>query len=181
MAGFALALALGAWAQTTSTEILGTVTDASGAAVPGAKVTLLRPATGEVRTTVTADDGNYSFPLIDVGEYVVRVEAKSFKTQEQKDIAVQLQQKARIDVRLEVGLQTETVSVTAAAVSIKTEDATVGSNIDNKRVVELPLNGRNVATLAVLVPGVQYGVRMGLDGSGGFPIPGNGVAISANG
>jgi hypothetical protein len=170
-----------AGAQTTSTEILGTVTDPSGASVPNAKVTLIRPATGETRETVTNAEGLYSFPLIDVGEYTVRVEAPGFKTAEQRNIAVQLQQKARVDIQMQVGATTETIEVSAQAVLLKTEDASVGGNIDNRRVVELPLNGRNVATLAVLIPGVQFGIRMGLDGSGGFPIPGNGVAISANG
>jgi hypothetical protein len=167
--------------QTTSTEILGTVTDQTGAVVPGAKVTLRRAATGQSRETVTSADGNYSFPLIDVGEYNVTVQAQGFKTVEQRNVAVQLQQKARINFELSVGSIAETVEVTASVVTLKTEDSSVGSVIDNRRVIELPLNGRNIATLAVLVPGVQFGVRMGLDGSGGFPIPGNGVAVSANG
>ena len=169
------------WGQTTSTEILGTVTDPSGASVPGAKVTLERLATGQTRQTITSTDGNYSFPLIEVGEYHVTVEAAGFAPQEKTGITVQLQQKARLDFQLSVGTTIETVDVTASAISLKTEDAAVGGNVDNKRVVELPLNGRNVATLAVLIPGVQFGIRMGMDGSGGFPIPGNGVAISANG
>ena len=168
-------------AQTTSTEILGTVTDPSGAVIQGAKVTLIRPGTGERRTVVTGPTGDYSFPLIDIGEYTVAVEAPGFKRFEKKGIVVQLQQKARVDIEMQVGATTETVEVTAKAITLKTEDQTVGQVVDNKRVVELPLNGRNVAALAVLVPGVQFGVRMGVDGAGGFPIPGNGVAISANG
>ncbi|HEU0120182.1 MAG TPA: TonB-dependent receptor [Bryobacteraceae bacterium] len=167
--------------QTTSTEILGTVVDPSGASVPGAKITLRKASTGETRQAVTNNEGNYSFPLIDVGDYTVKAAAAGFKTEEQKGITVQLQQKARIDFQMQVGAATDVIEVSATGVALKTEDAAVGGNIDNKRVVELPLNGRNVATLAVLIPGVQFGVRMGLDGSGGFPIPGNGVAISANG
>jgi len=170
-----------AFSQTTSTEILGAVLDPSGASVPGATVVLRRASTGATRQTVTNSEGNYTFPLIDVGEYSIKVTASGFSTQEQKNITVQLQQKARVDFQLQVGQTSDVVEVTATGIALKTEDASVGGNIDNKRVVELPLNGRNVATLAVLVPGVQFGVRMGLDGSGGFPIPGNGVAISANG
>jgi len=140
-----------------------------------------RAGTGATRTTVSNNEGNYSFPLIDVGDYTVTAAAKGFKTEEQRGVTVQLQQKARIDFQMQVGQATEVVQVSASGVVLKTEDAAAGGNIDNKRVVELPLNGRNVVTLAVLIPGVQFGIRMGLDGSGGFPIPGNGGAISANG
>ncbi|MFN0169816.1 MAG: TonB-dependent receptor domain-containing protein [Bryobacteraceae bacterium] len=172
-----------AWAQTTSTEILGTVTDPTGALIPGAKVTLRRLATGEVRDTVTTSKGDYAFPLIDIGEYRVTVEAPGFKVEEKRGITVQLQQKARVDFQLQVGQASERIEVIASGVVLKTDDAAVGQVIDNKRIVELPLNGRNIATLAVLTPGVQFGVRMGLDGSGSasFPIPGSIVAVSANG
>ncbi|MBI3697684.1 MAG: carboxypeptidase regulatory-like domain-containing protein, partial [Acidobacteria bacterium] len=95
-----LLLAAALSAQTTSTEVLGTVTDPSGAVIPGAKVTLLRAATGQSREVTTSSDGNYSFPLIDIGEYSVRVEAQGFKTQEKTGIVVQLQQKARLNFEL---------------------------------------------------------------------------------
>jgi len=108
------------WGQTTSTEILGTVTDPSGASVPGAKVTLERLATGQTRQTITSTDGNYSFPLIEVGEYHVTVEAAGFAPQEKTGITVQLQQKARLDFQLSVGTTIETVDVTASAISLKT-------------------------------------------------------------
>jgi carboxypeptidase family protein len=170
-------------AQTTSTEVLGTVTDASGAVVVGAQVTLFRVATGQRRETVTTATGDYSFPLIDIGEYRVTVRVPGFKTEDAMGVSVQLQQKARIDFQLQVGQPNETVEVVANALTLKTEDAAVGQVIDNKRVVELPLNGRNIGGLAVLTPGVQFGIRMGLDGLGasGFPIPGAMVAVSANG
>ncbi len=171
------------FAQTTSTEVLGTVTDPTGAVVSNAKVVLLRIATGQTRETLTTSSGDYSFPLIEIGEYTVTVSFAGFKTEDAKNIHVQLQQKARVDFRLEVGQTSERIEVQANAVALKTEDAAVGGVIDNKRVVELPLNGRNVAGLAVLVPGVQFGIRMGLDGQGAgtFPIPGSVVAVSANG
>jgi hypothetical protein len=83
---------------------------------------------------------------------------------------------------LQVGQVSEAVEVKASAVALKTEDATVGQVIENRRIIELPLNGRNLNQLAVLVPGVQYGNRAGLnDGQGGFPIPGTSVGVSANG
>ncbi len=168
-------------AQTTSTEILGRVTDPTGAAVVGAKVTVLRVATGEQREVASSSTGDYSFPLIEIGEYIVTVEAPGFKRQELRGILVQIQQKARVNVELSVGEMRETVEVTAEAPVLKTDDAAVGQVIDNKRVVELPLNGRNIATLAVLTPGVYFGQRQGFDGNSGAPIAGRMVAIAANG
>jgi hypothetical protein len=84
-------------AQTTSTEILGTVSDPSGAVLPGATITITRVATGEKRETTTNDSGDYSFPLIEIGEYIVKVQLPGFKTQEKTNVVVQLQQKARIN------------------------------------------------------------------------------------
>jgi hypothetical protein len=83
---------------------------------------------------------------------------------------------------MQIGDVTETVEVSAAAVTLNTENAVVGGVVENKRIVELPLNGRNVVQLAVLVPGVQYGSRTGIaNGLDGFPIPGSGYSVSANG
>jgi hypothetical protein len=177
----AVIAALTAAAQTTSTEITGTVSDTTGAVIPGAKVVLHRIATGERRTTTTGSTGDYVFPLIEIGDYTVAVEMDGFQSQEKTGIRLQLQQKLRVDFTLTVGNTLERIEVVAAGVQLKTEDASVGQVIDNKRVVELPLNGRNVSRLAVLVPGVNYGLRQGLDGSQGSPIPGRSVALTANG
>jgi hypothetical protein len=139
-------------------------------------------ATGETRSTSTSQAGEYIFRLIGIGEYNVRCERPGFKTETVTGLQVQIQQKARVDITLEVGQVAETVEVKAEAVALKTEDATVGQVIENRRIIELPLNGRNLNQLAVLVPGVQYGNRAGLnDGQGGFPIPGASIGVSANG
>ncbi len=176
-----LLIVFAAAAQTTSTEILGAITDSSGAVIPSAQVTLLRVATGERRETLTTSTGDYSFPLIDIGEYVVSAKAPGFNPQEKKGIRLQLQQKARVNFELSVGETRETVEVVAANVQLKTEDASVGQVIENKRIIELPLNGRNISALAVLTPGVQFGFqRTGVDGTGG-QIPGRMVQVSANG
>jgi hypothetical protein len=180
-----VACALGARlsAQTTSTEVLGTVTDASAAVVTGAEVTLLRVATGEKRQTKTDESGNYSFPLIEIGDYHVTVSMAGFKTQTKTGINVAYQQKARVNVTLEVGATTETVEVVATGVELKTDDAAVSNTIERRRVQELPLLGRNFATLAILTPGVQYGTRMGQDiqAQSAFPFPGAATTLSANG
>src|SRR5690606_24958133 len=124
-----LACALPLAAQTTSTEVLGTVTDETGAVVPGAHVTLLRIATGEKRQAITDNDGNYSFPLIEIGDYTVTVALQGFKTQTQTGINVAYQQKARVNVVLNVGSTTERVEVTAEGVDLKTDDAAVSTTI----------------------------------------------------
>src|SRR6266511_4127781 len=171
-----LAIVFAAVSQTPSTEILGPVSDSSGAVIAGARVTLLRVATGERRETVTDSTGNYSFPLIDIGEYDITIKAAGFTQQERKGIALQLQQKARINFELTVGETRESVEVVSAAIQLKTDDSSVGQVIDNKRIVELPLNGRNISGLAVLTAGVSFGSqRSGENGSGG-QVPGRMVA-----
>ncbi len=181
-----LALASGAvWGQTASTQILGLVTDATGAVVPNATVTAKRVETGDARTTQTNETGNYIFPLVDSGTYEVTCSAAGFKTEVRRNVPLELNQKARLDFQLEVGQQAETVEVSSAAPLLKTEDATLGSVVDHRRIVELPLNGRNFAQAATLMPGVVYGsARMGVDGNatiGTRAMPGQIVGISANG
>ncbi|MBI3694918.1 MAG: carboxypeptidase regulatory-like domain-containing protein [Acidobacteria bacterium] len=169
-------------AQTVSTEILGLVTDPTGAVIPGAAVTAKRIATGDVRSTATNETGNYVFPLLEIGGYEVTCSAAGFKTEVVRGIILQLQDKARIDFHMQVGQQVETMEVAGVASLLRTEDATLGSVIESKRVVELPLNGRNFEQLATLMPGVTYGTsRNGVGGTGGTPIPGQTVQIAANG
>ncbi|MBI3281704.1 MAG: TonB-dependent receptor, partial [Acidobacteria bacterium] len=152
------------------------------AVVKGAKVTATERATGVVRAVETNETGNYSLPLLPVGNYDLRVELEGFKTELVSDIRVETAAQVRQNFRLEVGSVTESVQVSAQAVLLTTENATTGGVIENKRIIELPLNGRNVAQLAVLVPGVQFGDRTGRgDGLSGFPIPGQGFSVSANG
>ena len=174
------------FAQTTSTTILGTVTDATGAAIGNAKVTVANINTGIKRVETTSDSGNFSFPLLDVGQYTVTVEMQGFKTETQTGIELQINQKARVDFKgLQVGSQSESVTITGEVAQLKTDEASLGSVVEQRRVVELPLNGRNLAGLAVMQPGVQFGGRMGFDGltggGGGVPIPGQSISISANG
>src|SRR5262245_16795403 len=169
-------------AQTVSTEILGLVTDPSGAVVSGAVMTVRRAATGDVRTTTTNDTGNYVFPLLDIGEWEVTCAAVGFKTEVRRGITLQLQQKARIDFQMQVGTQVETIEIRGTAPLLRTEDATLGSVVEARRVVELPLNARNSSQLATLSPGVTLGTsRIGTSGQGGTPIPGQTVQIASNG
>src|SRR5579864_6617360 len=178
--------ALPLFCQTSSTAILGTVTDATGAVVVGAKVTLLQVQTSIKRVDTTSSTGDFNFPLLDPGEYSVTVETPGFKTETRTGIQLELNLKARIDFRLEVGTAVQTVEVSSQAALLNTDQATLGQVVNTRRVEELPLNGRNIGALAVLQPGVQYGGRMGLTdlnagSGGGIPIPGIAISISANG
>ena len=101
--------------QTTATEILGLVKDSSGAIISGAQITITRIATGTRITKTTNQAGEYTFPLIDIGMYSVRVEMQGFRSQTVTDLRVETQQKARVDFVLEVGNVTETVEVVASS------------------------------------------------------------------
>jgi len=170
-------------AQTSSTEVVGLVTDSTGAPVAGAEITLTRLATREVRRSTSNSEGNYAFPLIEPGEYNVVVSLTGFKTTTISNVNVLYQQRARVDVSLEVGELTQSVQVTAEARLLNTEDAAVGQNIESKRVVELPVAYRSVGQLALLVPGVSFGTRMGITtGATGRTSPtGTAVALVAHG
>ena len=170
------------WAQSTTQAIQGLVTDPSGAVIPNATVTMRNLGTGVTQIVQTNETGNYTFTLVPVGNYEVRCEAAGFKADLVPSVRVETGAQVRQNFIMQVGEVTETVEVSAAAVTLNTENAVVGGVIENKRIVELPLNGRNVVQLAVLVPGVQFGNRTGqADGLGGFPIPGQGFSVSANG
>ena len=118
-----LVTAAGLFAQTASTQILGLVTDASGAVVPGATITAKRVETGDVRTTTSNETGNYIFPLVDSGTYEVTATATGFKTEIRRNIPLELDQKGRIDFQLQVGTQAETVEVSSAQPLVKALDS----------------------------------------------------------
>src|SRR5262245_61388225 len=176
-------------AQTTSTTILGVVADSSGAVVAGAKVTATNTKTGLKREATSSSTGDFSFPLLDVGVYDVTVEAHGFKPEIRRNVLLEINEKVRVDFSLQVGSTTEKVEIVAENATLRTDDATLGQTIEQRRVEELPLNNRNLGALALLQPGVQYGPRSGTDGQGfgqrqggqGIPIPGIGLSFVANG
>ena len=137
----------------SSANLYGTVTDAGGAAIPSAKVTVTDVATGVVTNTTSDSSGNYSFPSLAPAGYTVTVEAPGFKTEELKGITLAVNQNAREDVKLQVGSVDSTVEVTSAAPLVDTSSASVGTVIDQREVVDLPLNVRRFGALAILVPG----------------------------
>src|SRR5437016_3981180 len=122
----ALALTFSLASQTVSTEILGLVTDPTGAVIPGAAISARRIATGDVRTTTTNETGNYSFPLLDIGEYQITCTASGFKSEVLRGVTLHLQEKARVNFQMQVGEQIEMLEVRGVAALLRTEDATLG-------------------------------------------------------
>jgi hypothetical protein len=149
-----------AYAQTGAASITGLVTDESGAAAPGVTITATNQATNVPYSTVSNDAGNYTITSLPVGTYVVTSALTGFKTATTKPIALEAKQIARLDFKMEVGALEDTVEVTALAPVLQTESATVGEVISGNTVQSLPLNGRNVGQLALLLPGtVTYNPR----------------------
>ena len=142
------------WAQNVSGSITGVVTDSSGGVVPSAKATARNTGTAAVFTALTSADGVYFLRNLPVGEYDIVVEAGGFQKFEVKDIRLQVNEVSRLDVRLSVGATTETVTVQANAVTVDTTTSTLKAVVDQKRIEELPLNGRNATQLMRLIVGV---------------------------
>lgn len=138
-------------------EITGEVRDTSGAAVSGAKVSIVNSATNANRNSVSNDAGVYSFPSLPPGTYTVKVEKAGFKTATAKDVLVQVQQTVRLDIDMTVGSVSESIEVSAQASALTTENSTLGTVVENKRIVELPLNGRNYLQLVALAPNTSTG------------------------
>lgn len=147
---------LAAYGQTFG-SISGEIHDAQGAVVPTAEISVTNTATNVSRKTTSNEAGLYSFPSLPPGTYEIRVTKPGFRTATSTNVEIQVQQNARLDFELVVGQVSEAVEVSANAVLLSTEDATVGTVIENKRIVELPLNGRNYLQLASLSPNVSYG------------------------
>src|SRR5262249_41886500 len=141
-----------------STEILGFVEDGSGSVVPGVEITATHVATGQARKTVTGDSGTYVFSFVQPGEYTLRAGKTGFRPEVRTGLAVQLNQKARVNFSMQVGAVAESVEVSAVGVILNTDDATIGNVVEQKRITDLPLNGRNFANLAGLMPGVIKGI-----------------------
>jgi hypothetical protein len=169
-----------ALAQTVRGTILGTVTDPSGAVTPKARVTVREAATGLARSEFTNNEGEYSIPQLPAGRYDLSVEAPSFKKTERTGIVLSVDDRLRIDVSLAVGQVTEVVSVEASASVVSTDSATVGNVVDNKKVTELPLNGRNFLQLNLLVPGANQGVKGSQNQTQGGSITVNGAREQSN-
>ncbi len=155
---FLFIVGLGALYGQETANIVGTVTDPAGSAVPNAKITITNAATGLVRATTTSDTGNYAARELAIGTYTVRAEAPGFKTYEQTGITLNVMDTVRADASLQIGQATESVTVEANAVQVQSDTNEVSQTITGVMLSELQTNGRNVIQLATLVPGASSSI-----------------------
>jgi len=176
-----LFLAASLSAQVDRGSIVGSVTDASSASIATAKITVTNLETSQAIELSTDDEGNYSAKLLRIGRYSVRVEKQGFQSAIESGVDVGINQVVRVDFSLKVGTAAETVEVSSAAPLLQTETSSLGTIETEKRITDLPLNGRNFIQLAYLGPGANGG-QTGSNVSGGvFENERANEAISVNG
>jgi hypothetical protein len=147
--------AVGAQAQLSTASLSGSVADPTGAVVPHAKITLTQTETNFTRISTSKEDGSFHEEFLPVGPYKVSVVAPGFKTLQRSGIILSVMQSATLNLTLEIGGQTETISVTADVPLVNLTDSTLGASISNAKIDNLPLVGRNVYDLLSLTPGIQ--------------------------
>jgi hypothetical protein len=161
-------------AQTFQGSFTGTITDPTGAVIPGAVVTVLEENKGFSRSVTSAGDGSYGIPLLPPGHYRLTAQKEGFAKAGRGPITLLVNQHLRLDLTLQVGEQVATVTVEAAPNTVESQTSSVGTTIDAQKVTEVPLNGRNFLELTLLVPGVS-------PGTAGTHIAARGGAINVNG
>src|SRR6185312_4322948 len=178
----AFSLLMAAWSRAADAQATGTVagvvTDESGAVMPGVTIEIANTATGLVRSAVTSADGYFAVPLLQPGSYEVRATLTGFKPVLTTGTVVSVGDTTRVDIRLAVGGVDESVTVSGDSPLVETSHATLGITIDQQKVVELPLNGRNFTQLGTLIPGV-VAPPAGLGGAAGDATPGGFGAVTA--
>jgi outer membrane receptor protein involved in Fe transport len=165
-------ICLPSFGQTSLGTIVGQIADESGAAIPRVAILVTNQATAATRTTVSNETGGYTITSLPPGVYTIQAEMKGFRTEVQKDLKLDVNQTLRADMALKVGDVNEKVEVNATTVELQTDSSTVATEIDNKQVVELPLNGRSFTQLTTLVPGAVG------TGAPGYQSSGTAVSIS---
>jgi hypothetical protein len=171
----ALGVACGVgWAQTFQGSITGTLTDSTGAVIPGVLVTVQEVDKGFSRTVTTESDGTYGIPLLPPGRYRLVAQKEGFAKSVRGPITLLVNQHLLIDLALRVGPQATTITVESTLSPVETQTSSVGTTIDEQKVNEVPLNGRNFLELTLLVPGVS-------PGTAGSRISDRGGAINVNG
>src|ERR1700730_5041759 len=152
---FGFFAAVAAHSQVTGATLGGTVTDPSGAAVPGAQISVKNNATGVTREVTSDSSGLYTVPNVIPGDYEVRVSAKGFSTARQANVSLAVGQQQQLNFSLKVGETSQTVEVTGTAPQIELTSSALTGQVESETVRELPLNGRDWTSLATLQPGVK--------------------------
>jgi len=155
-------------AQTNTGSIAGTVADSSSALITGARLTLTNTATSERKSALSSDTGAFLFPSLPPGAYELAAEREGFKRAVRTGIQLNVQETLNFDIVMSVGSVSESVEVQATALALETATSSLGQVIDNRKILDLPLNGRNTLALVSLTPGVQP-----MGGFGGLPATGN--------
>ncbi len=169
-----------AYPQSSST-ILGVVKDTSGAIVPGASVTIQNEDTAQIRSTSTDNDGAYRVPALQAGHYSVRVEKDGFNAHLDRGLILDVAQELAVNPVLQVGTSQQEVTVTGETSQVETVTSSLGSLVNDQKVAELPLNGRNYLDLTLMLPGVAKNQNLGtVAGSSGTSYSSNGAPIIAN-
>src|ERR1051326_2408589 len=168
----------GLWGQAVSTsQISGVVQDPSGANIPGANVKVTQVTTGLIRATATNTDGAYVLPNLPVGPYQLTVTKDGFNAYQQNGIVLQVSTNPVINVQLKLGSVSETVEVQAGAAMAETQTKAVGQVIDERRIIELPLNGRQATSLIFLAGAATTAPAGDLNTNKNYPT----VTISVSG
>ena len=184
--GFGLIIAVGLLsaslaAQAVTGTILGTVTDNTGAVIPGATITLTNTGTGFTRTVVSDSAGEYTAPSLPTGKYRLNAELSGFKTVTLPDVDLGVDQHLRINVRLEIGTVSETITITGQSPLVQISSSELGTTVAEQEIKTLPLNGRNFVNLTRTVPGVVRGIPgANIDGAGSLAWRAS-ASFSANG
>ena len=142
-------------ASAQDATIVGTITDPSGAPVPNVKLTITSTETGQARHLETTGLGQFVVPDLPIGHYNVRAEASGFKAEEQKDIALNVGDRARVDFKLQIGSTSESVNVESTAIAVQTDSGEVSDVINGQEVSQFATNGRSVYSLAGLTAGAS--------------------------
>ncbi len=150
-----LLAASGLMAQSPKGTIIGTVSDTQGARIPNVEVTALHVGTNIEYKGRSSEDGTYVIPSLPTGAFEVSAGAAGFKTFRRTDVVLEVAQRLRLDIVLELGAVTETITVTGEVARVQTEDSALGTVVERQRIEQLPLNGRHVFSLVKLVAGVQ--------------------------
>jgi hypothetical protein len=160
------------YGQVDQANLNGTVTDTSGSLVPGARVEVVSQDTGFRRELQTGPSGNYSVPGIPIGTYTLKISKNGFRTFDMKGVQLSVGQSRTVDAKLEVGAIATQVEVQAQAAALETSNAQVGGVLEHQQLSDIPINGRNWATLEMLTPGA---INMGAGGQRDIRFNGRGL------